>query len=205
MQFKGKQMPIWATPYPLWILLSLPAVPIFLEIATLGSWSDDALRPVVSPTGQYSAWLLIIALMATPLSMLFRGQGFPRWLVQNRRYFGVSAFLYGLLHTVLYLAWRGILALNDIYSVSIFLAWILLLILIPLAFTSTDGMVKRLGPGWKKLQRWAYAAAILTFLHWITLHGGSLIVIATVSFLPLAVLVYYRLKKTREVRSNVGQ
>ncbi|HHL20366.1 MAG TPA: iron reductase [Aliiroseovarius sp.] len=197
MRYKGKDTPFFETPYPLWILLALPMLPILRDLAMLDTWTKDALRAPISPTGQYGAWLIIIALMATPLSMLFKGRAFPRWLVRNRRYFGVAGFLYGLVHTVFYLAWRGPLALNDARSISILSGWILLAVLLPLAATSTDGMVRRLGPKWKKLQRWSYVAGALTFVHWITLHRGTLFVIATLSFLPLVLLVIYRLRRSR--------
>lgn len=202
MNYKGKQVPFLATPYLLWIVLSLPVLPILYEVITFdGSWRL-ALRTPISPSGQYSAWLIIIALMATPLSMLFRGKSFPRWLVQNRRSFGVAGFSYGILHTVCYLLWRGRRAISEIIEPTYIAAWLLFLILIPLGVTSTDAMVRRLGPKWKALQRWSYVAAVLVFLHWITLHRGDLIPTAIASFVPLVLLVIYRMLHRRPARTN---
>ena len=51
--------------------------------------------------------------------------------------------------------------------IEIVTGWLAFFIMLPLAWTSTDAAMRRLGPKWKRLQRWVYWAAILTFLHWI--------------------------------------
>jgi sulfoxide reductase heme-binding subunit YedZ len=50
-----------------------------------------------------------------------------------------------------------------------------------------------LGTWWKPLQRWAYAAAVLTLLHWASLHGWRNPGPALVQFAPLAALSLYRI------------
>ena len=45
-------------------------------------------------------------------------------------------------------------------------------LMLPLAATSNDAAVRRLKQGWKRLQRLAYPAALLTFAHWVWVHDG---------------------------------
>jgi len=69
--------------------------------------------------------------------------------------------------------------------------WIALLIFLALAVTSNNTSVRRLGKSWKALHRLVYAAAILTFLHWVLVafdpvpgyvHAGLLVVIEALRF-----------------------
>jgi sulfoxide reductase heme-binding subunit YedZ len=65
---------------------------------------------LVHPTGEWSARLLIVTMMITPLAMLFRGKNWTRWLKKNRRYFGVASFAYGVLHLIFYAIDKGTVA-----------------------------------------------------------------------------------------------
>ena len=75
-------------------------------------------------------------------------------------------------------------------------AWMLvstvlvLLMLIP-ALVSNDRAMRALKAGWKRIQRLAYAAAILTLVHWALIHDG--LVPALANFAPLLVLQLIRL------------
>ena len=71
--------------------------------------------------------------------------------------------------------------------------WLAFAVFIPLAATSMDYAVRRLGKWWKPVQRWTYAAAVLTLLHWASLHNWNGWPPAAVHFAPLAVLTVYRL------------
>ena len=79
-----------------------------------------------------------------------------------------------------------------IYFISPVLSLLVFLIFIPLAITSTDGWVRKLGTKWKTLQRFVYAAAVLTLLHWAALHDWGGVAPAMVHFAPLALLEIYR-------------
>ena len=87
-------------PYVFWALLSLPAFPMLLGLTSGG---PKAVQELLHPTGEFAARFMIIAMMITPLMMLFKGWRGPRWLMKRRRYIGVAAFGYAALHTVLYL------------------------------------------------------------------------------------------------------
>ena len=181
------------SPWLLWALLSAPAFLMVAEAAT--SASDRVFHILVHPSGETSARLLIVAMMATPLSMLLRGWRGPRWLVKNRRYLGVAAFGYAALHTLFYVLDKGSLAriLGEIDRTWIWTGWLAFAIFLPLAATSCDAAVRALGPLWKPLQRWTYAAAVLTLIHWAALHDWGHPAAALVHFAPLIALEAYRL------------
>ncbi len=178
-----------------WAILALPSV---LMVAALvsGAPGPDG-KPITEmllhPTGEFSARFLIVAMMLTPLRMLFPGSGFLRWMIKRRRYIGMAAFFYALFHTVLYVINMGSLQamLGEFLALGIWTGWLAMLIFIPLALTSTDSAVRKLGRRWKTLQRTVYIAAVATLLHWIFVHNN--LGPALVHFVPLAALEIYRL------------
>lgn len=179
--------------YLLWLILSLPAIGMLYGF-TQGSITSEGL---LHPTGEFAARFMIIAMIATPLKMLFSKQRWPFWLLKNRRYFGVAAFGYALLHTVFYvLDMNSIqLMLDELWTLGIWTGWVAFLIFIPLAMTSNDLSQKIMKRGWKTLQRWVYPAAVLTLIHWIFVHNN--VGPALVHFVPLAGLEIYRIVHTR--------
>lgn len=181
------------TPHFLWAILCLPAIPMTIGVASGG---PDAFHELLHPTGEFAARFMIIAMMATPLKMALPGWRGPRWLVRNRRYFGVAAFAYALAHTTFYLVDVGIAgAVDEATKLAIWTGWIAFLVFIPLAITSNDKSVRAMGPAWKRLQRWVYGAAVLTLVHWAALHDWGGIGPALVHFGPLAVLSVWRLSR----------
>ena len=191
----------WDHPLTFWALLSLPAIPMTLGLT---SGAPDAVSSLLHPTGEFAARFMIIAMMITPLMMFFRDASWPRWLMKRRRYLGVAAFFYALAHTVLYLIDEGAIAFTagEVSKLYIWTGWIAFLIFVPLAVTSTDAWVRRLGRSWKKLQQFVYAAAILTLIHWAALHDWGGVGAALVHFAPLAVLEMYRLWSTQQRRRH---
>jgi len=192
--------------YILWIILSLPAIGLISGYFSGAKLAGELLHP----TGEFSARFMIIAMIATPLLILFQRIGWklsvPHWLMRNRRAFGVAAFAYALLHTVFYIVDIGVLSeiLSEITSFGIWTGWLAFLIFIPLAITSNDRSQKCLRTAWKKLQRWVYPAAVLTLLHWIFVHNH--VGPALVHFIPLAALEIFRVyciysPSTKEVKA----
>ncbi len=182
----------------LWGLLSLPAMLI------LARWvADPELYPgdLLHPTGEWSARLIVLALMLTPLSMLFPGQRWVRFLLRHRRAFGVAAFAYAFLHLILYVLDMETAAnmLAEIGALGIWTGWGALVAMVPLALTSNDAAMRRLKAAWKKLQRLAYPAALLTLVHWMFVHDG--LASALINFAPLIALQLYRLARGFRSRS----
>lgn len=181
------------SPYLLWLILALPGAGMAWELAT--STDPRIVHILLHPTGEFSARFLIIALLASPLLLLFRKARFPRWLRQNRRYFGVASFAYAAAHTVLYVIDRGTLdrMVEQLPRLDIWTGWLAFVIFVPLAVTSADWALKAMGPAWKTLQRWTWPAAVLTLVHWASLHDWGNPWAALAHFGPLAALEAYRL------------
>lgn len=180
------------SPYWLWVVLSLPALAFINQGLT--STDPKVFQQLLHPTGEFGARLLIITMIATPLSMLLRGWRGPQWLKKNRRYFGVAAFGYAALHLIVYFVDRGTFAkvLSDVTKFDMWTGWLAFLIFLPLAATSFDAAVKTMGTNWKWVQRWVYAAAVLTLMHWATHDDFKGLVPALIHFTPLALLEAYR-------------
>ena len=180
------------SPYLLWLILALPG---FGMLGALGSDDPKAFEEMLHPTGEFSARFMIIAMLASPLVLLLKGWRGPIWLKKNRRYFGVAAFFYAALHTIYYVIDAATLqkVFAELPYFYIWTGWLAFAIFIPLAVTSSDYFVRLLGSRWKQLQRWTYAAAILTLAHWAALHDWGGLGPALVHFVPLGLLEAYRI------------
>lgn len=180
--------------YLVWAVLALPAIAVALPLIT-SSGQRDEWSDTIHITGELSAWLLIAALLASPLNLVLNGWRVPRWLMRNRRYLGVASFGYAVFHTVLYLIDRAALArvVSDIATFEIGTGWVAFLLFVPLALTSSDRAVRQLGRHWKPLQRSVYPAAALTALHWASQDGWGGLAPAVLFFGPLLGLEFYRL------------
>jgi len=182
-------MSILKSRYFLWLLLAIPALPMLIQFTGDMSKAEELLHV----SGEFSARMMIIAMLATPLRLLFNNKTWPHWLVKNRRYFGVAAFGYALLHTVFYIAdMKSLqLMLDELWGLGIWTGWAAFLIFIPLAVTSNNSSQRAMGKAWKTLQRFVYPAAVLTLIHWMFVHNhfGP----ALVHFIPLAALEAYRI------------
>ena len=186
----------------LWALLAVPAL---LMTGTYISRDDIWAGDLLHPSGEWSARLIILALMLTPLSMLFRGRQWVQWLVRRRRAFGVAGFAYALLHLVFYLidmeTMRNVLA--EMFALGIWTGWAAFFLVLPLALTSNDAAMRRLKGGWKRIQRLAYPAAILTLVHWMFVHDN--LTAALVNFAPLALLQAWRVVHHFRARASARQ
>lgn len=179
-------------PYLTWAVLTLPALAI---VTQLSGTDPRALHGAVGQSGEWAVRLLILTLSVTPLMMLFKGWEFTRLLRKSRRHFGVASAAYAALHVTAYVMGEGTLAkvLAQATAWEYLAGWAAFAIFLPLAATSSDWAVRKLGSRWKPLQRWTYAAALLVLLHWSLLHGGHGVGEAMVNYSPLVLLTGYRL------------
>jgi sulfoxide reductase heme-binding subunit YedZ len=119
--------------------------------------------------GLVTLTLLIGSLACTPLKEVF---GWT-WPIRIRRMLGLYAFFYAALHFLTYLGLDQGLDFRAVFAdiakrQFIFVGFAAFVLLVPLAITSTDRMVRRLGYArWKWLHRLAYAAAILGVVHFV--------------------------------------
>lgn len=146
----------------------VPLAAILLR-AWRGDLSADPVAQALNQLGLLALIFLIAALGCTPLRSLF---GWT-WPLRIRRMLGVLAFTYAAMHVITYTAidqgfdWKAIGA-DIIKRKFIFAGFFTFLLLIPLAITSTNASVRRLGyPRWKKLHRLAYVAPIVAVIHFV--------------------------------------
>jgi sulfoxide reductase heme-binding subunit YedZ len=141
-----------------------------------GDLGANPVETITHETGQWALRLLLATLAVTPLRRL------TGWnpLLRVRRMLGLFAFFYAVLHLATYLwldqffDWGAVLAdvLDRPYITIGFAAFLLL---VPLAATSTDAMVRRLGGRrWQRLHRLVYPAAGLAVLHFLWLVKADL-------------------------------
>ena len=184
--------------YAFWALLAVPAVPV---LASLAVGTADA-ESLLQPSGEFAARFLIVALMITPLRLLLPATRWLEWLARRRRAIGVAAFAYAALHTGLYVVDMGTLRtmLAELFALGIWTGWVAFGLMLVLGLTSNDASVRALGRRWKTVHRCAYAAAVLTLVHWLVIHDSA--TVALVHFAPLALLAVYRLYQL--ARSPLG-
>ena len=119
-------------------------------------------------TGQAALYLLLITLSVTPIRRLF---GLTR-LVRYRRMLGLFAFFYACMHFLSYFVLDQFFDFTEIgrdilKRPYITIGFAAFLLLIPLAVTSTDNMLRRLGKHWKTLHSLVYVCATLAILHFL--------------------------------------
>ena len=128
-------------------------------------------NPIELITRSLGAWTLVFLLITLSITPVRRLSGWA-WLLKLRRMAGLYAFFYALLHFATYVWLDQFFDLSSIFMDVIkrpfitigFAAFILL---IPLAITSTNAMVKRLGgKRWQQLHKLVYVIAIFGVLHY---------------------------------------
>ena len=154
--------------------LSLVPFARMVYVAATGQ-AVEPVEYVTRGTGDWALYFLCFTLAVTPLRKLTGAN----WLLKLRRMLGLYAFFYALLHFLVFLLaehaldvsamWRDVLK-RPFITVG-FTAFVLL---IPLAATSTNGMIRRLGgKRWQWLHRLIYVIAPLGILHFWWMKAGK--------------------------------
>src|SRR5215475_15582024 len=131
----------------------------------------NPLEFVTRTTGMLTLVFLLLTLAVSPLRRVLG----LNWLIKFRRMLGLFAFFYGCLHFLTYIAFDRFFRLTTIpgdIATRRFIAvgMAAFFLMLPLAITSTDAMVKRLGgKRWALLHRVVYLAAIFGVLHYYLL------------------------------------
>ena len=131
----------------------------------------NPIEVITRSTGKWTLIFLLVTLSVTPLRKL-SGQ---YWLIRFRRMFGLYAFFYGFLHFITYIWLDKFFDLHDMLAdiakrKFITVGFTAFVLMIPLALTSTSGMIRRLGgKKWSNLHRLIYFSAVLGVLHFLWL------------------------------------
>lgn len=157
---------------PTWLVFALLMVPaaLYFYLGFNDRLGADPLATLEKALGEWALRLLIAGLAVTPIREL---TGLN--LVRFRRVIGLAAFAYVVLHLTTYL-WldRELNAAEILKDIAtrpyITIGMAAFLLLIPLAVTSTNAMIRRLGPkAWNRLHSLVYVAALLGALHYLLL------------------------------------
>lgn len=164
----------------------------------------DPLEYITHETGDWALYLLCITLAVTPLRRL---SGW-NWLVKLRRMLGLFTFFYALLHFIAFLWFDhffdvAAMLVDVAKRPFILVGFTAFVLLIPLAATSTNAMIKRLGgKRWQWLHRLIYLIAPLAVLHfwWMKAAKNNLAqpaLFAAIVIMLLGMRVYWSRVKAR--------
>src|SRR5208283_4802106 len=119
-------------------------------------------------TGMLALVFLMLTMLVTPLRQITG----LNWLIFSRRTLGLYAFFYASLHFLIFFSFDRSFSISGTWSEMLKRKYLLvgitgLLVMVPLAVTSTNAMIKRLGgKRWRALHRLAYVAAIAGVIHY---------------------------------------
>ena len=175
---------------------------------THGELGADIVATVLNQFGYLALTFLVSSLLCTPLKIL---TGWT-WPIRVRRMLGLFAFFYASLHFLTYLIVDQSLRISSVYADImkrrfILVGFLALVLLIPLAVTSTNKMVKRMGfARWKLLHRLAYVAGVLASIHFIwrvKIDYREPLIFFTIVAIGLALRLFdtYRSRAKKQIRA----
>jgi methionine sulfoxide reductase heme-binding subunit len=195
-------MPPRRPPHP-WLKPGLFAgalVPLAVLVwrAARGTLGADAIAIGLNQLGYLALVFLMTSLACTPLKIL---TGWT-WPIRIRRMLGLFAFFYATLHLSTYVVFDRYFELKGIledvakrpYITAGMLAFVLM---VPLALTSTQGWIRRLGRRWQLLHRLVYLSAIAACFHFlwkVKVMIGEPVYYAAILALLLAARLVWRLR-----------
>ena len=152
----------------MYIVLLIPGVALFWRVVQ--NPGPNPVETLEHGLGEFALRVLILGLLITPLRDLFGWN-----LIKFRRSIGLMAFFYVFAHLLVYLLldkqleWDPII--KDITKRPYIIVGVIsFLILLPLAITSNNLSIRKLGPVvWRKLHWWVYAACLLGAAHFVLL------------------------------------
>ena len=161
---------------PAIFLLALLPLALLLFRAARSDLGANPIETINRFTGLWTLRFLLITLAVTPLRRIFTWNS----LLRLRRMLGLFAFFYACLHFLSYAWLDQFFVLPEIFKDVIKRPYITVgfacfLLLIPLALTSTNGMVRRLGAKrWQQLHRLVYLIGVGGIVHFLWLVKSDL-------------------------------
>lgn len=189
------RLPLAITAKPLVFACALAPFVYLVYALMTDQIGPNPIDELTDQTGTLAIRMLLISLALTPLRYILKNT----WPLRFRRMMGLFAFFYVLLHVTIY-AWLDqqfdLAAIwNDIAERPYVLAGTAaFILLVPLAFSSTKAMVRRLGKNWLLLHRAVYIASAAAVVHYVWLARGDRI--EPFVYLSMLMLLFsYRLVK----------
>jgi len=171
MRFGPRQL-LWAK----WIVFGLSLLPL-LRLIALGFQDRLSANPIefiTRATGDWTLYFLCLTLAVTPLRRLTGLNALMRF----RRMLGLFTFFYASLHFMTFIWFDHFFDLAEMVSdilkrPFIAMGFSAFVLLVPLALTSNDFMLRKLGRRWSVLHRLIYLIAILALLHFWWMRAGK--------------------------------
>lgn len=175
-----------------------------------GELTANPIEFITHATGDWTLRFLIITLCVSPLRKIL---GLPE-LIRFRRMLGLFAFFYACLHFTTYIWLDKFFDLSEMWKdiakrKYITVGFTAFVLLIPLAITSTAGMIRRLGgKRWQMLHRLIYISAVLGVIHYYWLVKSAVIKPLTYGAI-VGVLLLWRLlnsiSKGKQSKARIGE
>jgi len=202
----------------LWGLFLIPALLLLWRYFN-GTLGINPLQKLERTTGNFALLFLIITLSITParfyLSLFCKkikakdGKRLAdwNWLMRSRRMIGMYCFFYAVIHVSIYfsldLAFEWKWLVSDIKEKPFIIAGMLtMLLLIPLAITSTNKMMHRLGKNWRRIHKLIYIISITAIIHYWWLSKVGVYDAWLYSLLVILLLTYRLFVKTGLINPN---
>lgn len=173
-------------------------VAMLLWDAARGNLGANPAEYLTRTSGMLALVFLTLAIAVTPLRRLTGAQ----WIGAHRKMVGLFGFFYVSVHLLTYVWFDKVFDVPEIVADTfkrpfIFFGMAAFLMLVPLAITSTNGMIKRLGgKNWRLLHRLVFPAALAGAFHYYLLVKAD--VALPIAFaVAIAVLIVYRLVPTK--------
>ena len=189
------------------VVFSLCLVPLGILVlrAVQGNLTANPIEFITHATGDWTLRFLVLTLAITPLRKTLR---LPQ-LIRFRRMLGLFAFFYACLHFSIYIGLDQVLDFRGVWADVMKRPYITMgftgfVLMIPLAVTSTRGMIRRLGKRWTAIHRLIYVSATAGVIHYYWLVKADHRLPLTYAAI-LAVLLAYRIGKWARPKLLAGR
>jgi len=177
---------------PLIFILCLLPFLLLVMNAINNNLGPNPVEEIIRTLGDWGIYFLLIGLTISPARKVFK----QNWLFRYRRMIGLFAFFYVSMHFLSYIWFDQFFSIDDIVKdiikrPFITIGFICYLLLVPLALTSTNGMMKRLKKNWGRLHKVVYPVSMLALLHYFMMVKADYLV-PGVMLVILSLLLGYR-------------
>ena len=190
---------------PVLFMLCLVPLSSLIWRAFYGDLGANPIETITRGTGDWTLRFLLITLSISPLRQWFGLSG----LLRFRRLFGLYVFFYACCHFSIWLIFDHAFEFADMIEDIVERPYITvgfsaLMLLIPLAITSNNAMLKKLGKRWKKLHQLTYLIVTLGVLHFLWLVKADYLEPGIYALIAVILLLHrLKLKKWLSLKTSV--